>query len=116
MIFPLEPFHHLVSLLKQIGFREKESLVYITLLAMGPSVVTNIAKKIQLPRSTTYNIITYLLRRGMIKEKMYYNQKIYEADDPLKIIEYLMSQRKRMDQYIEKMHQTLEGLKKRAAP
>ncbi len=106
-------FHHLIELLKNIGFREKESVVYITILKMGPSFITNIAKIIKLPRSSTYNIIVGLLKRGalrQLKEEHRQNQIYqlrYEAIHPSTFLKFLHNRRTKINQQIQNLKEAL---------
>lgn len=96
-----------------MGFREKESLIYIMLLSSGPNVVTNIAKKIQLPRSTTYNIITDLLKKGiLIQRNTPTNQQVYLATPPHKLIAFLHSRRDKIEMQIRNMNEAMNRFKK----
>ena len=52
--------------LKELGFSEKESEVYLAMLELGPAAVQDIAKKAGVNRSTTYVMIESLKRRGLI--------------------------------------------------
>ncbi len=106
-------FHHLVELLKNIGFREKESLIYIAILKMGPSFITNIAKAVKLPRSSTYNVIIGLLKRGalrQLKEEHHPNQIYhlkYEAIHPSIFLNFLNYRRDRINQQIQNLKEAL---------
>lgn len=112
--------HHLVELLKNIGFREKESLVYITMLKMGPSFITNIAKITRLPRSSTYNVIIGLLKRGFIKQLKEENhpnqihQFKYEAIHPNTFLKFLDYRREKMNQHIQNLQEALRKLENRS--
>lgn len=105
----IQHFQNMLHLLAQIGFRKKESLVYAILLTTGPNVITNIARKIDLPRSTTYNIIIDLVHRGILRQNCKNRQQTYEAI-PHKLLEYLQHRRIKINHQIEKMHETLNHL------
>lgn len=54
--------------LKQIGFSEKETLVYLAILENGRLSFTDISKKTGLNRTTTYSVAQELITRGVLQE------------------------------------------------
>src|SRR3989344_5674300 len=54
------------QVLKEFKFSEKEAEVYLVLLEIGSSVVSDIAKKAGINRSTTYVILDSLAKRGLV--------------------------------------------------
>ncbi len=55
-----------ISLLKKIGFSDKEVTVYLTLLRLGPSSVRTLAHACQLNRGTTYDSLKWLQDQGLV--------------------------------------------------
>ena len=54
------------DILKKSGFSEKEIGVYSALLELGSSVVSDIAKKARVIRSTAYVVLDSLAKRGLV--------------------------------------------------
>ena len=52
--------------LQELGLSEKEARVYLALFELGPSVVSGLAKKAGINRSTTYVILETLAKRGLV--------------------------------------------------
>ena len=75
--------------LKELGFSEKESDVYLSMLELGPSSVQDISKKAGVNRSTTYVMIESLKRRGLLStyEK---GKKIYFVAESPSHLELLL--------------------------
>ena len=56
------------DLLKQLGFGDKEILIYLTLLQHGKLTPSSLAKIVNLNRSTVYSIAKDLAAKGIIAE------------------------------------------------
>ncbi len=84
-------------------------------LTMGPNAITNIANKLHLPRSTTYNLTTDLVERGVLKQIQKEKYGIYAAAHPAALMEQLIRRRSKINLQIQKMSSLLEQLSKKGA-
>ncbi len=75
--------------LQELGFSEKEAGVYLTLLELGSSVASDIAKKAGINRSTTYIIIESLLKRGLVNVMERRGVKLYSSTSPDQLVRHL---------------------------
>ncbi len=71
--------------LKQFGFDEKEAQLYMCLLELGESNVAQISRKSNIKRTTCYDIIDSLKKRGLITATIRKKRTYYFAEDPRKI-------------------------------
>jgi len=66
----------LLPVLTNIGLTDKEAKVYLSLIELGTSVVSNIANKAKINRVTTYDILEKLKEKGLVssfsKQKISY--------------------------------------------
>ncbi|PIR54798.1 hypothetical protein COU74_03565 [Candidatus Peregrinibacteria bacterium CG10_big_fil_rev_8_21_14_0_10_36_19] len=85
--------------LKQIGFTENESNVYLELLRVGPQAVSVVAKMSGLNRTTTYSVLKSLMRKGIISFHCNGSVKYYAASDPNSLVAYLDSKCKTYEYY-----------------
>lgn len=53
--------------LEKLGFSDKEAKVYLALLELGQGSVIDIAAKADLKRTTVYNLLPEMLRKGLVK-------------------------------------------------
>ena len=60
---------NIIKNLQSLGFSEKESKVYFTLLKIGPSTAYKIAKQSGLKRPTVYIILEELRKKDLKKNK-----------------------------------------------
>ena len=84
----------LEKLLKEAGFSEKEREVYAALLTVGSAIVSDIAKKAGINRSTTYVILGSLSKRGLVNITERRGVKVYNSMPPEQLIKHLESMAK----------------------
>ena len=75
--------------LREYGLSNKESKVYLALLELGPSSVTQIASKSSINRTTAYDILNALEHYGLISHVGEYKKQTYVAENPERLISYL---------------------------
>ena len=77
----------LVNELINLGLSPEESKVYISVLELGGSYASNIARKAQINRATCYHTLDNLLKKGFISS--YTKGKVlwFNAESPEKIIQ-----------------------------
>jgi len=76
----------LLPLIESIGFKEKESQIYLTLLELGKANVSQIARNSKIKRPTAYLILEDLLQKGYIAEMPGKKVLEYQAVDPAVIL------------------------------
>jgi len=77
------------KILEGLGLSKKESTVYLSLLELGPSLVTNIAIRAKINRTTCYDILEKLIEIGLISKVTATGKKTYTAEHPETLIAYL---------------------------
>lgn len=75
--------------LKQYGLSEKEILVYTAILPLDSSKLQDIAKRVDLPRTTIYNTLNYLCQKGIVSFITKGSVRCYQAADPQKLVDAL---------------------------
>lgn len=76
-----------ISLIKKLGFSDKESMIYLALLALGPSSVRSLAKKVELNRGTVYDALKKLREEGLINFYEKDAKQWFIAEDPGRLSE-----------------------------
>lgn len=79
----------LSELLAKSGFSAKEIAVYSAMLELGSAVVSDIAQKARLNRSTTYVILGSLTKRGLVDSTDRRGIKLFAPLPPKKLVEQL---------------------------
>lgn len=94
--------------LEEYGLTNKEIDVYVALLPLGNINLQELAKRIDLPRSTIYNTLNYLANKGLVSKIIVEKTSFFQAAEPKKILEKL----KEKEELIKKALPELENLKK----
>jgi HTH-type transcriptional regulator, sugar sensing transcriptional regulator len=68
--------------LEKIGFHPKEAQLYLALLELGEAHIVDISRKSGLKRTTVYNILDSLKKRGLVSENKKGKKVLYIAEDP----------------------------------
>jgi len=83
----------LIDYLKQLGLSYHEANLYVTLLESGPVNVREIAKLVDIKRTTTYFYIEQLLEKGLITRITKGSQKLFCANQPNENIQRLAAKK-----------------------
>ncbi len=78
--------------LKKIGLTDKEVLVYLACLELGPSPVQLIARKAKVVRATTYVILSGLMQQGLVTRFEQGKKTMFAAEPPLQLRRLLEKQ------------------------
>lgn len=68
--------------LKNLDLSEKEAVVYLASLELGSSTIQEIAKKSQISRSTAYEVIESLIKKGLMSSLTKGKKKYFSAAAP----------------------------------
>lgn len=94
--------------LKEYGLTEKEIKIYLALLPLGSTNLQEIAKRVEFPRTTVYNILHYLYLKGFVSKIIKKGVTFFEASDPCKFIDNI----KQKKELLESVLPELQELKK----
>ncbi|MGV8141264.1 MAG: TrmB family transcriptional regulator [Candidatus Woesearchaeota archaeon] len=89
--------------LKEYGLSDKEIKIYLALLPLGSINLQEIAKKVDLPRTTIYNTLNYLVAKGLVSFIIKGNVRFYEASDPEKLTEKIIEKKKLIDSILPEL-------------
>lgn len=87
-----KPTDQLTGKLESLGFSDKESAVYIALLALDRATVSQISRKANVNRTTTYVILDSLISKGLVSMSGKEPKQEYYAEPPEKLTSYLERQ------------------------
>jgi sugar-specific transcriptional regulator TrmB len=83
----------IIEWLEAIWLNKRESMVYIELLRLGTSWVSNISKRVWLARSSIHYICAELVKKGLVIQSKKQNTKLFTAEHPNKIKAIIVSQK-----------------------
>lgn len=101
----------LQELLKQLELSDKESKIYLANLELGSALASNIAKKAQINRGTTYDILHSLIQKGLIHTYWKKNKSYFSALDPEKLLRYADQKTKLWEENKTRIEKYLPELK-----
>ena len=99
--------------LKELNLSNKEVKVYLSLLMLGQSTVNAIAKKSNLNRVTTYDILKALLERGFVSYVIISGVKHFEAVEPSKFLDSLKEKQEKIEAVLPELEAVKASLTKK---
>ncbi|MEM2137752.1 MAG: helix-turn-helix domain-containing protein [Candidatus Anstonellaceae archaeon] len=76
-----------LEILREAGFSEAESRVYLALLGSGACSAGNVIKKVGLHRATTYQILQRLQEKGAVSSVIDGGRRIFAAASPKRLLD-----------------------------
>jgi sugar-specific transcriptional regulator TrmB len=96
----------IIESLENLGLSEYESKVYLAMLSLGPATILNISKASEVKRTTIYNILTSLGKKGLVRIDIKGFKKLYTPEHPRRL-ESMLELRKND---LKSLYPELEGL------
>jgi sugar-specific transcriptional regulator TrmB len=100
----------LYPLFEELGFTEKEVTVYTTLLSLGPAKVAEISGKSNLNRTTLYDILESLTKKGLVSKFKKRKTHYFQALDPRQLLTYIDDETNEVVKIAEKRKARIEHL------
>ncbi len=97
--------------LQDIGLNEKESILYLALLAVDNSSVLDLSKKTGLNRSTTYVILENLAKKGLVSETTVGKKTHYQAEPPERLETYVEQRKILLEEQAKKLKDIIPQIK-----
>lgn len=83
----------LLEILKGVGLDEKQAMVYLAMLSLGPATVVKIAAQSEVKRTTVYVILGSLIKMGLANIEMRGWKQLYAATSPERLAELIDERR-----------------------
>ncbi len=96
--------------IKTLGLNTNEAAVYLALLELGKGTVTEISQKAALNRTTGYDILERLCLYGVASRSTTTKKKMYIAESPTRLKQFLENKKHQADQRLENFQQMLPDL------
>ena len=100
----------IIETLRKIGFSEKEAMIYVQLIRLGAQAVSVISEKTGINRTTTYDIIESLTKKGLIASIKKGSVTYFKALDPKQLLNYLEREKTEQTKKIEKQQHEIKAL------
>ena len=89
--------------LTKLGLNKKEIEVYLASLQLGVSTITELSKKSEIKRPTTYLIVESLLKQGLISIVRKKQKTYYAPERPKKILTILKARQRELEQSLPEL-------------
>jgi sugar-specific transcriptional regulator TrmB len=100
------------DLLKQLGFNEKETTIYLAILGQGKATPADIAKVSQINRTTVYSVAKELIKKGVITEDLGTHSRYLMARPPEDLKNIAQKEEKQLAKKREIIDTTIQELGK----
>lgn len=77
------------KVIEQLGFTGKEARVYLAVLHLGESHISDIAAQVKIPRSSAQVIVDKLYKEGLVNFYVMRRYKYWVAENPEKLLTHL---------------------------
>lgn len=99
------------TLLKQLGFSNKEIQIYLALIKLGPSSVRKLAQETKINRGTCYDTLKSLISQSLVSYYHKEKHQYFVAEDPEKLKDILGEKQKSLSQIQNKIAKIIPELK-----
>lgn len=96
----------MIEELQRLGMTKSEARVYELLVKYGKISGSQLSKKSGIDRSTTYNLLNSLNKKGFVSYIIKDNLKYYEISDPSNLSKFVEETKQIADSVIEEIHKT----------
>ncbi len=100
--------------LKNLDLSEKEAVVYLASLELGLTTIQEIAGKSQISRSTTYQVIESLMKKGLMSALTKGKKKYFSADVPERLMTLIDIKERELEKRKKELKAILPELKELA--
>jgi sugar-specific transcriptional regulator TrmB len=97
--------------LQDIGLNEKESIIYLALLAVDNSSILELAEKTKIKRPTVYLVIESLAKKGLVSETTVGKKTHYQAEPPERLETYVEQRKLLLDEQSKKLKDIIPQIK-----
>jgi HTH-type transcriptional regulator, sugar sensing transcriptional regulator len=87
-----------MEVLKKAGLTDGESKVYLALIKLGESTIGSILEESQVTKSIIYRILERLIEKGLVSYVIKGEFKHYQAAPPNQLLDYIDSQKGKLDE------------------
>lgn len=97
--------------LEEIGLSDKEAAVYLALLQVENSAITDLAKKTKINRTTVYPVLQSLEKKGLTSEVQVGKTIHYQAAPPERLETYIERQKVVLDEHASRLKDIIPQIK-----
>jgi len=96
--------------LEQLGLKDRQIEIYLSLLQMGEATIAEIAAKTKIKRTTVYSVFDTLVQKGLVTFLDKGWHRAYFAENPKKVLVYFKDQKQNIENQEKKFSEVLPEL------
>lgn len=100
------------DILRDIGLSGNEAEIYLSLLKIGPALVSQIVDKTRINRTNIYDRLSRLISKGLIAYVIKSNRKYFYAASPKNLLRYLEEREEKLQNQKKSINQLIPELEK----
>ncbi len=85
-----------MRILEHIGLTRNEAFVYLELLKTGPTIAKNLTRVTNMHRTSVYNCLHRLHKKGLVAVSVFNSKTHFEAVDPSKLLSLVKEREERL--------------------
>jgi sugar-specific transcriptional regulator TrmB len=95
------------------GLDEKEASMYLVLIEHGEANLSTLAKRSGIKRTTTYDVLAHLQKKGLVSLTKRKKRIYYIAEDPRVLERQIEEKKQRLSALLPELHSLMQGLSKK---
>jgi sugar-specific transcriptional regulator TrmB len=98
------------DILVELGFSEKEIDVYLAMIRLDRATASLIAKETNINRTTVYDILAILIKRGLASKIAKSSKTYFYAFPPDKLVDYLEREKRQYEKKIDAQKEKIQKI------
>ena len=99
------------EVLNELGLSDGEARVYLALLKLGSTTVSELTKQTGQHRTTLYDFLEHLMQKGLVSYVIKTGVKYFKAGDPDNLFQYLKEKQDKLGQILPELKQLADEKK-----
>lgn len=99
--------HEATERLLELGLSDKEALVYLAMLELGPSCAQDISQKAGVNRSTVYVLLDVLKQRGLASSAQREDRTVFLAESPKRLEDLILQKKMEIEHKQRKLEDSI---------
>ena len=91
------------SVLEELGLEKREAKIYLALLKLTSTTASKVAEDVGIDRTTTYDILSRLIEKGIVSYVIKNNVKYFKSSSPEQLLLDLKEKEKRLQEIMPKL-------------
>lgn len=91
------------DVLQELGLETREAKIYLALLKLTSTTASKVAEDVGIDRTTTYDILSRLIEKGIVSYVIKNNVKYFKSSSPQQLLQDLKEKEKRLQEIMPKL-------------